>query len=56
MVVVDEDCSRIGDEVQGAGRRGMCGSGFVYKVRLSTKNSNLHSFDGYIVIILFIIF
>lgn len=48
MVVVDEDCSRIGDEVQGAGRRGMCGSGFVYKVCPSSTNLNPRLSDGYL--------
>ncbi|XP_065215495.1 PTS-dependent dihydroxyacetone kinase 1, dihydroxyacetone-binding subunit DhaK-like [Planococcus citri] len=32
MVVISEDCSRINEEVQGAGRRGLCGNCFIFKI------------------------
>lgn len=35
MVAVNDDCSRLGEEVQGAGRRGMCGTCLILKVCFS---------------------
>lgn len=50
MVVVDEDCSRIGNEVPGAGCRGMCGSTFVYKVIHSRQIQIRTHYNGYVVV------
>lgn len=34
MLSVNDDCSRLGDEIKGAGRRGMCGTCIILKVCL----------------------